>query len=135
MAYSEWVEIRIYSENMEIKIKNIKLNWGKFYEGPNQDIEITAPVLSDAVIKSGEKYTVWSCGRDGASSGTEGSFELYDGDTQVARFGWICPWSGANSCSLIPGEQENKLYKTARQWSGLTSGPLGTITLSCVKLL
>ncbi|OYY23501.1 MAG: hypothetical protein B7Y65_03535 [Azorhizobium sp. 35-67-15] len=43
-------------------------------------------------------------GRENASSGTEGSFDLYDGEMNIGNYYWDCPWGRkTNTSTWTPG--------------------------------
>merc|ERR1711879_1096303 len=43
-------------------------------------------------VGAGSSEKVSSCGRSDSASGTEGKFDIYDGDNRVCTVYWSCPW-------------------------------------------
>lgn len=101
MAYAQWVTITIYPANFNATIKNAAHSWGKFYTNGNKDDEIQPSAIDGTVIPAGGSYTISACGREDAASGTEGSFDVYDGDTKVGTYSGIA--RGAASRTPRPG--------------------------------
>lgn len=135
MAYAQWIEVKVVSEGMTLKVKSAKLDWGKFYEYGNKDKEISTDDINKISIESGKSSWICSCGRSDASSGTEGSFELYDGDTKIGKFNWDCPWGKKkNSFNWSQEESTKSSYSTSREGGNTDSGAIGTVTITCIKL-
>ncbi len=130
MAYAQWVEITIKPMNCTVTIKNIIHEWGKFYIG-SKDNEIAPDKIEGTVIQAGNIYTFGACGRENASSGTEGSFDLYDGATNVGNYYWDCPWgSKTNTSTWSPSSDK---YVVQQSGANLDSGALGNVTLKIAK--
>jgi hypothetical protein len=144
MAYAQWVTITIYASNYDVTLKNVAHSWGKFYDadqigtaGGNKDKEYEPSDIEGKVIKSGNSFSINACGREDASSGTEGSFELYDGTTQVGTYSWDCPWGiKTNSSTWSPAGPQPPLnkYITSQSGANLDSGALGTVTVVTAKI-
>ena len=130
MAYAQWIQIANEPANYSATIKNVKLPWGKFYKCPNQDNEIPVSDIEGHVVQAGTEYDICSCGRENSPSGTEGSFDYYDGNVYVGTFNWDCPYTGSNSWSWQPG---NSGYLTQTQ-GGSTSGAIGLVVIKSVKM-
>ncbi|MEW6255615.1 MAG: aegerolysin family protein [Pseudomonadota bacterium] len=131
MAYAQWVEITIKPISCSVQIKNIVHQWGKFYIG-SKDNEVAPESLEGKAIESGSSFTFGACGRENASSGTEGSFDLYDGKTNVGNYYWDCPWgSKTNTSTWTPGSDS---YICQATGANLNSGALGNVTLKAVKV-
>lgn len=134
MAYAQWMVATIVSNGTTISIKNATLAWGKFFQNPDKDKELTTDVINKITIPSGTSANVASCGREDAASGTEGSFDLYDGTTKIGTFYWDCPWgSKANIWSWTPNSAVSN-YVTQATGFNLDSGALGNGTITCVKI-
>lgn len=133
MAYAQWIEVKIVSENMTLKVKNANLNWGKFYEYGNKDKEISKDDINKIEVASGKSAWICSCGRSDASSGTEGSFELYDGDTKIGKFNWDCPWGKKSNTFDWNQDASKDIYFTEREGGNKDSGAIGTVTITCIK--
>ncbi len=138
MAYAQWVTITIYPANFNATIKNAAHSWGKFYTNGNKDDEIQPSAIDGTVIPAGGSYTISACGREDAASGTEGSFDVYDGDTKVGTYSWDCPWGSKSNTSTWtpfgPPPPANK-YTTQQSGANLDSGALGNVTLQSVKIV
>ncbi|HSI78693.1 MAG TPA: aegerolysin family protein [Lunatimonas sp.] len=134
MAYAQWIEVKIVSENMTLKVQNAKLDWGKFYKNGDKGKEISSGDINKITVGSGKSTTVCSCGRSNATSGTVGSFELYNGETKIGKFNWSCPW-GKKSNSLSWNQEASKeSYYTNREGGNTDSGAIGNVTITCIKL-
>lgn len=84
-------------------------------------------------IGAGHSYSIYSCGREDAASGTEGSLSLYDGETKVAEIYWDCPWgSKHNKFSATVTDSVNYHIDT----SGFNEygGAIGNVIVSIEKL-
>lgn len=144
MAYAQWVTITIYALNFDVTLKNVGHSWGKFYDsnqvggaGGNKDNEYQPSAIEGHVIKAGNSFSINACGREDASSGTEGSIELYDGNTQVGTYSWDCPWGiKTNSSTWSPSGPQPPLnnYLTSQNGANLDSGALGTVTIQTTKI-
>ncbi|MBJ7221258.1 MULTISPECIES: aegerolysin family protein [unclassified Brenneria] len=133
MAYAQWVEIKVYAENMKLTVKNVSLEWGKFYRQGNKDDEISKNAIDGMSISSGNPGIICACGRSDASSGTEGSFELYNGNDYVGKYYWDCPWGSKNNKSVwSPTTSVN--YKTSIEGGSLNSGAIGNVYITCIKV-
>ncbi|KAF5122032.1 Asp-hemolysin [Metarhizium anisopliae] len=79
MAYKQWIGIENRSRlrRSDIRIKDAKLESGKFYRG-NKDNEIGPSEISKIVIAPQSEASVHSCGRSDAAIGTEGQYTLYE---------------------------------------------------------
>lgn len=134
MAYAQWIEIRIVAENCSLQIKDASLEWGKFYkkdgEKSDQDTELKPDEIDKIQISSGRSAYVCSCGRESASSGTEGSFNIYDGEQKVTHVKWDCPWSGQNSRSH---ESDSEAYGITMTGGTSKSGSIGEVTVIVFK--
>lgn len=134
MAYAQWIEIKVVSENMTLEVKNASLSWGKFYKYGDKDDEISSGDINKLKISSGTSIWICSCGRSGASSGTEGSFDLYDEDKKIGKFNWECPWGKKdNSFSWSQVEDTKASYTTSREGGNTGSGAIGNVTITCIK--
>ncbi|WP_281233264.1 aegerolysin family protein [Flavobacterium gelatinilyticum] len=134
MAYAQWIEVKIVSENMTLKVQNAKLSWGKFYEYGNKDKELSTSEINNITVDSGTSTRICSCGRSDASSGTEGSFDLYDGDTKIGSFNWDCPWGKKKNSFNWSQSASKDSYSTDREGGNTDSGAIGNVTITCVKI-
>lgn len=135
MAYAQWVTITIDAIDVTLSVKHATYQWGKFYQIPNKDDEVSIETINEMVIPAGGSNVIAACGRENASSGTEGSFELYDGDTLIGEYYWDCPWGSKTNTSLWkPNDTVLEQYVTQVTGANLDSGALGNLTIKCVKL-
>ena len=131
MAYAQWVSVTVQVIGFTGVIKNAVHQWGKFYESGNKDNEISPSDIDGTTIASGSSFTINACGREDAASGTEGSFDVYDGDTHVGTYSWDCPWgSKTNSSTWSPGSDS---YVGQVTGANLDSGALGNVSLKIAK--
>ncbi|KAJ4414029.1 hypothetical protein N0V85_003331 [Neurospora sp. IMI 360204] len=133
-AEAQWVYMTIRNEasSGELYIRNAHLNWGKWYEYPNKDQE-----LSDSYVETkyagpnGGSMGVAASGRELTSSGTGGQFDIYHGSTKVCHVYWDCPWSHKHNSFSVSEVDDN--YAVQATGASLDSGPLGSITIKVVK--
>lgn len=144
MAYAQWGTFVIHAVNFNVTIKNVAHSWGKFYDskqigvaGGNKDNEYDPSAIEGKVIESGTAFAINACGRSDASSGTEGSFDLYDGKTYIGTYTWDCPWgSKTNSSTWTAAGSQPPLnsYITQQSGANLNGGALGTVTIQTAKI-
>jgi hypothetical protein len=133
MAYAQWVSITITSRGTTLSLKNADLAYGKFHQTGNKDEEISPDDINEITINSGKSAVINSCGRENSPSGTEGRFDIFDGEVKVGEYYWDCPWgSKTNNSTWTPDDLDN--YVTQVTGGSLDSGALGNITIKCVKL-
>lgn len=131
-AYAQWVEMQVFSENMDVLIKNASVSYGKFHTPGNKDNELSESEINGVVIKSGTSARIAACGRENASAGTEGKFDIYHNDKWLATYKWDCPWSGSNSHSL--NVVNDKIYQIDKEGGNIHDGALGNIRIVCIKI-
>lgn len=132
MGYGQWVQVIIRNKSAKtLTIKDPSSYWGKFYAYPEKSNEVSSASLNDNTIGAGMEWNCASCGRSDASSGTEGTFWLFDGSENVGKIYWSCPWSGSNNFTAQPTDA-NRWVLGATVWS--SSGALGTITVTAVYI-
>ncbi|OCH86914.1 pleurotolysin A [Obba rivulosa] len=135
MAYAQWVVIVLKNVSPQgtLVIKNLNLMWGKFHKDGDKDTEIATKDIEGTKILPGAEYTINSCGRSDASSGTEGKFDLYEeGGALVRSFYWDCPWGSKTNTWTI--SNANTQWMVDSQGANLNSGALGTITVRLYKM-
>ena len=130
MAYAQWVSVTIQPKGFALHISNAQLQWGKFYSG-SKDNEITVQAVDQITIPDGQTGTVSACGREDASSGTQGSFDLYDGGTLVGTYQWDCPWGSKTNVSTWVSSNPN--YIAQATGGNLDGGALGNVTIKVAK--
>ncbi|CAJ0552499.1 Ff.00g005770.m01.CDS01 [Fusarium sp. VM40] len=133
MAYAQWVYILIQAKlaSGEISVKNVNLNWGKFFKYNNKDDEISTDEIKKIVIATNKSAGIASCGRSDASSGTEGSLDLYDGDVKICHIYWSCPWGSKTNTFTVNDVDDN--YIVQQTGANLDSGALGNVTVKVAK--
>lgn len=136
MAYAQWVSITIYPSNFQATIKNVALSWGKFYRNGDKNDEVPVSEIEGTKVDADGSYEIYSCGRSDAASGTEGSFDLYDGDTKVGTYSWDCPWGRKDNASdwsdYGPPPPKNR-YVTQQSGANTDAGAIGNVTLTTIK--
>ncbi|KAF8687636.1 hypothetical protein AX14_003645, partial [Amanita brunnescens Koide BX004] len=102
-AYAQWVVITLNNSSTKaVVVKNVGLSWGKFHEEGNKDKEIPVSDIENTEIPPGGEFRINSCGRENASSGTEGEFDIYEVDSnKVRHFYWDCPWGSSTNTWTI----------------------------------
>ncbi|RPJ77934.1 MAG: aegerolysin [Alphaproteobacteria bacterium] len=134
MAYAQWVTMTLKPIGFDLTVKNVKLDWGKFYAKDNKDIEIDKSGIEGMVINSGLSAIISACGRSDAASGTEGQFDLYDNGRQIGTYYWDCPWgTKTNKSKWTPVVEDDDAYITQITGANLNSGALGNIIIKSVK--
>ncbi|KAI0377329.1 aegerolysin type hemolysin [Hypomontagnella monticulosa] len=133
MAYAQWVYILIHNLcKSDLMIKNVVLNWGKFYKWDNKDDEISVGDMEGTVVKPGRSSDMASCGRSDASSGCEGSFEVFCSDTKVCRIYFSCPWGSKTNTFTVGGIDDD--YMVQFQGANLDSGALGKVDVKIMSI-
>lgn len=103
MSYDQWIEITIDGPvGKELHVRNARLKWGKFHQPSNKDVELKPEAINELAlghrhrVGDAHRVVIAACGRQGAASGTQGEFELYDFAGKLsARCEWDCPWGTA----------------------------------------
>ncbi|PAV01349.1 hypothetical protein CBG25_17190 [Arsenophonus sp. ENCA] len=131
MAYSQWIKMNISPENFSVKIKNLSIGWGKFHNPADKDEEINIENINNYVVKEGETYIIASCGREDASSGTTGSFDLFDEDIKIGHYSWDCPWGSKKNTS--EWNRENNKYIVDVSGANYDGGAIGTVSFDLYK--
>jgi hypothetical protein len=133
MAYAQWAVFKIKAIGFTMTIKNCVHKCGKFYDGSNKDNEIPVSEIEGRTITPGNPYKFGACGRSDAAVGTEGSFDIYDGNTLVASYHWDCPWgSKTNYSNLDPHDEDDYVVQVIG--ANTDSGALGNIAITAVKI-
>ncbi|KAF8460749.1 aegerolysin type hemolysin, partial [Kalaharituber pfeilii] len=95
-AYSQWIALRIRNRSAQsVFITGINLEWGKLYDGDDMDNEVNPGTIIGREIRPKKSTIIYSCGRENASSGTEGTVtvsERRNGANRVVAIYWDCPW-------------------------------------------
>ncbi|AHF77012.1 Aegerolysin family protein [Sodalis praecaptivus] len=134
MSYKQWVDISIKPINFDMTIKNVTLHWGKFHAQSNKDIEIPLSRLEGKIIHANTIYDICSCGRDGASTGTQGSISLFDGKKWIAEYIWNNPWWPSASESLLVCDVSlDYFYRSQLYGIGEYERPIGSVIIDVIK--
>jgi hypothetical protein len=88
MAKAQWIAVEVCPHNLEVKIKNARLDFGIFYANNDKDVSISSDIINNITIAAGKFKTFASCGAPDRASGTEGQFDLYTGDTKIVTIYW-----------------------------------------------
>ena len=132
MAYAQWATFNVSTRGCDVVLKNVVHQWGKFYNPTNKDDEIPESEVDGKKIVQGNSYKFGACGRDSAASGTEGSFDLYDGKTLIASYHWDCPWgSKTNHSDLTMHDSDDYIVQVTG--ANVDSGALGNIRFKVAK--
>ena len=103
MGYKQWgsMLIRNYTKT-PLNVRNARLDWGKFYQYPNKAIEIKPTDLEKRIIDRNGEINIAACGRSDTSSGTEGSFDIFEQERKVFNLYFDSPWSAfsSNDCKI-----------------------------------
>lgn len=134
MAYAQWVVIKITPKDCDLTVKHVTSEWGKFHATGDKGMELKPSQIEGKKATPDNPLVISACGRSNASSGTTGSFQLWDGNTHVATYAWDCPWGKkSNTSKLTLGTNEH--YTTVQRGANLDSGALGNVRISSVYSL
>ncbi len=99
----------------------------------DKDKELYPSQFNGHIIHPGEELQMNACGREHASSGTTGTFDLIDcTDEKVIRhFYWDCPWGSSTNTWTISESNEKWMVET--KGANLDGGALGTIYTECLN--
>ncbi|HAS46820.1 MAG TPA: aegerolysin [Microscillaceae bacterium] len=132
MAYAQWMSISLEVIGATLKVQNATHSWGKFYQCGDKDQEIDPSDIDKLTVEPNKTTEICACGRENASAGTTGSFDLYEGDVKVGTYSWDCPWgSKTNKSSWQPSSNDFIGQLTG---GSLDSGALGSVTLKIAKM-
>lgn len=71
-----------------------------------------------------------SCGRSGATSGTEGTLDLYDGKTKICTIYWSCPWGTTVNDFQIRGYEPTRSDYSVTVGTWARTGALGNVDIT-----
>lgn len=133
MAYAQWIAVHIEVSPVldKIGIRNAYTSWGKFYNYPDKDQEVPPQYVSDIDATTDRPVWIASCGRENASSGTQGSFDCYHENKKIGTFRWDCPWASgtANRFIFMPASDEYN----GQIIGGSVAGAIGELRLRLSK--
>ncbi|KAH7889195.1 Asp-hemolysin [Phlebopus sp. FC_14] len=128
-AEAQWVKVTIknWVTSSSIKVQDAQLDWGKFYNGDDKSDELKASEINSIVIAPSQSRTVSASGRANASSGTEGSFSLYEGSTKICKVYWNCPWGKKDNDFEVSTDSARHTV-TVGDWNK-NSGAIGNVNV------
>ncbi|OJD10472.1 hypothetical protein AJ78_08531, partial [Emergomyces pasteurianus Ep9510] len=105
---------------------------GKFYANDDKDDEISPEQVNDILIPESATGDIYSCGRQGAPIGTQGSFDLVDKDNfqKICTINWSSPYSGG---SYLSASDVNNNYRVGIP-AVRANGPVGFVDISVEEL-
>lgn len=133
MTQDQWVVITVEAGNTPLKIGEAQHPWGKFHNVNNKAEEYAPGVINEIRIPQMESAKIAACGRQGASSGTEGSFNIYDADNDhlIGTYYWCCPYGSKHNTSTWT--VNDPAYYDTSATNGNDTGALGYITIRCER--
>ncbi|KAH7923061.1 Aegerolysin family protein [Leucogyrophana mollusca] len=131
MAIAQFVVLRVKNSfrTRNIKLQKASLKWGKFHEDGNKDNEIEPDTVNGIVIPAGATGVISACGRSDASSGTEGTVDLYDDETKICTLYWNCPWGSKTNNFAVQGRNSDAGYMVSVGTWNRDGGALGHIDI------
>jgi hypothetical protein len=85
-------------------------------------------------VAPGTVESVDSCGRQGSASGTEGTIDLYDGDTRICTLYWNSPWgSNYNEFEIRNYDAETSDFSVSVASWNTGPGALGDVDVTVSK--
>ncbi|PHH62169.1 hypothetical protein CDD81_7363 [Ophiocordyceps australis] len=133
---NQWIQMEITNRmrKSDIHVKNAYINYGKFYKDV-KDKEISADEVNRTSIAPGAMAKVNACGRYMSPSGTDGSIDLYEGDTKICKLSWNCPYgSSSNSFGLSDYDVGTSDYSVNVSDWGVGPGPIGRVSITVARL-
>ncbi|TND08344.1 MAG: Aegerolysin [Bacteroidetes bacterium] len=138
MAYAQWIQANLNPSNFanSLHIGNAQLSWGKFYSG-SKSTSVSAGTIDKTVVANNASGSVFSCGRESASAGTVGSFDVFDGKAQtnnsnrVCTFSWSCPWGSPTNTWGI--SNKNHAYMTSTSGGSTNGGAIGMVKIDLYR--
>ncbi|KAL7932978.1 aegerolysin type hemolysin [Trichoderma chlorosporum] len=103
---------------------------GKFYKDDVSN-EISASEVDQMTVAPGGMGIVNSCGRQGAAAGTEGTMDLYDGETRICGLYWDSPyWKTTNNFHLTGYDPSVSPYSVSVEAWNHGPGTLGDVNIT-----
>ncbi|OJD26366.1 hypothetical protein ACJ73_02251 [Blastomyces percursus] len=133
MGYASWINLHLIN-GLEgpLAVQNSQLLHGKFYADDDKDEEITPDQVDEIVIPESGSGDVYSCGRQGAPAGTQGSFDLIDKDTQkICTITWSSPFGGGGN--YISASDVDRHYRVGVP-AVSANGPIGFADITVEEL-
>ncbi|CAK37181.1 hypothetical protein CBS63078_6667 [Aspergillus niger] len=128
-AEAQWVHIRVVNSLSfdTLSVRNTWLGWGKFHKENNKSAEIPVSDINALRAAPGGSFNVFACGRAHSPSGTEGSFDVYNGDVRVAYIYWDCPWGSKRNQFRVDRIADDYWVETG-YWNQ-SGGAIGSVTV------
>ncbi|PGH28501.1 hypothetical protein GX50_08759 [[Emmonsia] crescens] len=133
MGHGDWIDMHLTNAlEGPLAIQNAQLVHGKFYADDDKDDEIGTEQVEDIVIPESGSGDVYSCGRQGAPVGTQGSFDLVDQDNfqKICTINWSSPYSGSG---YLSASEVNRNYRVGIP-AVRGNGPVGFVDISVAEL-
>ena len=131
MGYSQWLELKLDNKTSKpLYISDFYAHWGKLYASPDKNTEVNSNTWNGQTIAPGEARSFATCGRENASSGAEGDFNVSAGNDRICQIYYSCPWSGSNQ--LNARYIKDKWFVVVPQIS--ISGSLGSVTITFLSI-
>ncbi|PHH91336.1 hypothetical protein CDD83_851 [Cordyceps sp. RAO-2017] len=94
-ANAQWVAVTIINGTNErdLKVQHASVSYGYFWKGDDKSTEMPVSEVDEIVVAPRNEETVQACGRANLAEGTEGQFDVFDGDTKICNVYWNCPWA------------------------------------------
>jgi hypothetical protein len=127
-----WLAVNISAEDCELCIKNAYKDWGRFCVCGNPDQEILPEDINKIQITPKKNARICACGTPGTPSGTDGYFDIYDGDIEVVRYSWDCPASRPQNKSEF--YRKSTHHMDSFNPGSISSGPIGEVTIKVRRL-
>ena len=129
---ADWIGLKMQnSTGVQFKIVAVKMIWGKVYSDPNdKDSEIDPKSLVGKNIDSNGSFTLYSCGRNRTTSGTEGTVTIGHQGTSNISIYWNVPYTSTNV--LTPRVLEGPYWVNVAN-NVPKDGPIGNITVEFGK--
>ncbi|CDW88660.1 phospholipase c [Stylonychia lemnae] len=133
-SYGQYIKANVVNGISEspIQVTNFKLPWGKLCQRDDQDKEIHSP-YSDVQISPKAQRQFFCGGRKSIPFGTEGSFDIQEGDNLVGTFYFDCPFSIFGTNKQQWTQHQNNYVVQINPQSPKSRGALGLVTISPPK--
>jgi len=136
-AEAQFVVVKITARGgTTFTVKNASLPHGKWHAEGDKSNELNTNQIEGMQIPTNTTKTICACGASDAAVGTEGSFDLYDGDVKVGTYYWDCPWGKKANISRWDSVDQTAEtpYAVTSVLGNLDSGGIGTVTLTVTKI-
>ncbi|KAF3403872.1 Asp-hemolysin [Penicillium rolfsii] len=131
MGYAERVTVHLInsmaSDALSVRhaIPDGNDGWGKFYKDGSKDDDVAAAEINRITVAPNSSVNINLCGHSHSSTGTNGSIELWDGETKIAKIYWNCPW-GSQPYNFGVSECNDSYWVDQGSWAR-ESGAIGSV--------